>query len=441
MKYIVSGDLTIDKIQQVVRSWNASVRPYLKKKKDYYLGKQAILDIPDFTDSSRKRNRIVANYCKYCVQQYTGYNVGVPVTYQVDKDIQDFLAYNDVADKDNELLKQGLIYGKSYELQYIDKDKKNRFITVDAQDCIEIYSDNIDNDELLAFIRFYMTTNLGDNEIQKTWKCDIYTKDKIKTYKCGTIDLGLLTYESEIPHYFGQVPVVVYALNSEEQGIFEQIMSLQDAYNSTRSDGQDNQDANADSYLILKGFTLDDEVDDNGENQLDRMRHQRALEVDTDGDVYYLQKPDSSASETTTLDSIREDMFMLMNCPNFWDEHFSAQTGIALRYKLVGFDDVSKDMMNRFEKALRKRIELFASINKLQGGDASWRDAEIIFTQNVPVDEQAEATLINSLWGKVPKEDLIGKLPFIKDAKAAIEQVNKENETQYSFPLEGDDAE
>ena len=188
-------------------------------------------------------------------------------------------------------------------------------------------------------------------------------------------------------------------------------------------------------------YTLDDEVDDNGENQLDRMRHQRALEVDTDGDVYYLQKPDSSASETTTLDSIREDMFMLMNCPNFWDEHFSAQTGIALRYKLVGFDDVSKDMMNRFEKALRKRIELFASINKLQGGDASWRDAEIIFTQNVPVDEQAEATLINSLWGKVPKEDLIGKLPFIKDAKAAIEQVNKENETQYSFPLEGDDAE
>ena len=434
MKYIVSGELTTDKLQQIIISWSTYIRPQLIKKMDYYLGKQAILDTsitPEYPDTTHKRNRIVANYCKNIVQQYTGYNVGVPVRYEVDEVINNFLKYNDVADKDNELLKQGLIYGKSYELQYIDADKRVRFTTVDAQDCIEIYSDNIDTDELLGFVRFYLVNNYG--ALGSSWKCEVYTKDRIDRYNCGQLDISSLTLESSEPHFFGQVPVVVYCLNSEEQGVFEQIMSLQDAYNASRSASADTQDANAKNYLVLKGFTIDDEIDENGENGVDRLSHQRVLELDSDGDVYYLQKPDDSNATVTTLDNIREDMLMLTNCPNFYDEHFSAQTGIALRYKLVGFDDVSKDMMNRFEKALRKRIELFTAINNLVGGESSWRDARIIFTQNIPVDEQAEATLINSLWGKVPKTTLIGKLPFIKDAQEAIRQVEEENQQSYDL--------
>ena len=67
--------------------------------------------------------------------------------------MQDILNYNDVTDKDNLFLRNALIFGKAFELHYIDTDKKTRFDVIDTRFGIDVYSDELEKDELKYFIR------------------------------------------------------------------------------------------------------------------------------------------------------------------------------------------------------------------------------------------------------------------------------------------------
>ena len=53
-------------------------------------------------------------------------------------EVQDVLNYNDVRTKDSELLRMALIFGKSYELHYIDEEGAERFDVLDARDGIPV---------------------------------------------------------------------------------------------------------------------------------------------------------------------------------------------------------------------------------------------------------------------------------------------------------------
>ena len=269
MKYIVSGELTADKIKDIINYWQLNDRPKLNTKYKYYIGEQAITK-KAYSDPSKPCNRIVTNFCHSIVQNYLGFNIGVPVTYSsVDDNVQYFLRYNDVVQKDNLLLKNALIYGKAYELQYL-LDGENRFDIIDTRYGIDVYSDELADDELKAFIRIYSDDNIG--VISNTYNVEVYTKDKVTSYKTVG-EFGALEYVGETPHNFGQVPVVVFSLNDDEEGIFEQIISLQDAYNTLQSSEIDDYESFVDAFLLLKGVTAEDE-------DIQAMRTNRILLMD-----------------------------------------------------------------------------------------------------------------------------------------------------------------
>jgi hypothetical protein len=61
---------------------------------------------------------------------------GQDITYTSPNDISaivDILSYNDVRTEDSELLKQALIYGRSFEINYVDEDGKQRFKVLDTR--------------------------------------------------------------------------------------------------------------------------------------------------------------------------------------------------------------------------------------------------------------------------------------------------------------------
>lgn len=95
------------------------------------------------TDVGKPCNRIVTNYCFNIVQNYLGYLTGIDITYSSPNDfdaIQDVLNYNDVRTEDNEYLRNALIFGKSYEINYIDEEARQRFKVLDSRECIPILS-------------------------------------------------------------------------------------------------------------------------------------------------------------------------------------------------------------------------------------------------------------------------------------------------------------
>jgi SPP1 family phage portal protein len=90
---------------------------------------------------------------------------GIDITYSSPNDfdaIQDVLNYNDVRTEDNEYLRNALIFGKSYEINYVDEEARQRFKVLDSRECIPIYSNDLNND-LLYVIRYYVADTVNND--------------------------------------------------------------------------------------------------------------------------------------------------------------------------------------------------------------------------------------------------------------------------------------
>ena len=67
-------------------------------------------------------------------------------------------------DADSELAKDASVYGRAYEMLYVDSDGATRFKKVNPKEVITVYDNTVEN-EMLYAIRFYNETDiLGENE-------------------------------------------------------------------------------------------------------------------------------------------------------------------------------------------------------------------------------------------------------------------------------------
>ena len=372
------------------------------------------------TDIGKPCNRIVTNYCYNIVQNYLGYITGIDVAYSSPNDfdaIQDILNYNDVRTEDSEYLRNALIFGRAFEINYVDEDAIQRFKVLDSRECIPIYSNDLNND-LLYVIRYYVADTVNND--QDEYYIEVYGNKFIRKYKSSNA-FATLSLLEEQPNYYNQVPVTVFSLNADEESIFDKVMTLQDAYNKLLSSEVDDFESFCDAYLVLKGCMAD--ADD-----LVAMKQNRVLMMDADAEASYLTKSVSDTQIENMLKNINDTIHKIANSPDFNDEKLMAQSGIAMRYKLVGFENVSSSIVANMTKALQKRIELICSILHLTGSDNTWRDVHIVFTRNLPENITDTAQAINQLRGIVSDKTLISLLPFIKDVDAEVEQLQKEKE-------------
>ena len=372
------------------------------------------------TDVGKPCNRIVTNYCYNIVQNYLGYITGIDVAYSSPNDfdaIQDILNYNDVRTEDSEYLRNALIFGRAFEINYVDEDAIQRFKVLDSRECIPIYSNDLNND-LLYVIRYYVADTVNND--QDEYYIEVYGNKFIRKYKSSNA-FATLSLLEEQPNYYNQVPVTVFSLNADEESVFDKVMTLQDAYNKLLSSEVDDFESFCDAYLVLKGCMAD--ADD-----LVAMKQNRVLMMDADAEASYLTKSVSDTQIENMLKNINDTIHKIANSPDFNDEKLMAQSGIAMRYKLVGFENVSSNIVANMTKALQKRIELICSILHLTGSDNTWRDVHIVFTRNSPENITDTAQAINQLRGIVSDKTLISLLPFIKDVDAEVEQLQKEKE-------------
>ena len=379
------------------------------------------------TDLGKPANKVVVNYCYNIVQNYRGYLTGVDIAYSSDKDIDqvfEVLNYNDVKQEDSNYLQDALVYGCAYEIAYIDEWGKHRFKTLDPKNVIPIYDDTLDQD-LVYCIRFW-SNKIADKDF---YIVEVYSQSEIKTYKS---DMGFQTFElvKEEPHYFGMVPITVFELNNDRVSIFDQIMTLQDAYNKLLSAEVDDFESFADAYLVLKGMMGTDPAD------LADMKRNRALLLDNDAEASYLTKNISDTQIQNMLNNINDNIHKIANSPDFNSDKFMAQTGIAMRFKLVQFENASSAIEAEMRKALQRRIELICAIGNIKGDNLSFDDVKITFTRNLPTNLTETAQVVNSLRGLVSDQTLLSLLPFVEDSQAELDRLNQQkqmNMDMYSF--------
>lgn len=418
-------ELTPQKISEIVQKFETREKLKLNTYHNYYMGKQKIMAKVN-ADSTKPCNRIVTNYCHNIVSNYLGFLTGIDITYSSDEDfsdIQAILNYNDVSSTDAELLKNALIYGVAYEICYIDEDKQQRFKVLDSRECIPVYYNNL-NQDLACVIRYYKEDTVNEDA---GFYVEVYEVGRTRKYK-SNLGFSSIRLLDEMPNYYGQVPISVFSLNKEEESIFDKIMSLQDAYNTLLSSEVDDFEAFCDAYLVLKN--MDADADD-----IASMKENRVLLIPADGDAQFLTKSIADTQIQNMLQNINDTIHKIANSPDFSQESFGTSSGIALQHRLLGFNNTASGIEKNMTKAIQKRIELICAILNLTG-DNMWRDVEIRFTKNLPVDSSAIVSMVNSLRGLVSDKTLLTQIPFITDIDAEMEQLQmqkEENAALYNF--------
>ena len=171
-------------------------------------------------------------------------------------------------------------------------------------------------------------------------------------------------------------------------------------------------------------------------DELKMMRENRVLVIPSGGEAKYLTKDINTTQVQALLQNANDNIHKIANCPDFSQESFGTSSGIALRHRLLGFQNVAGTIEKRMTRALQRRIELICSILSITNGEEIWKNIEIRFTKNLPVDLNETVNVVNSLRGLVSDKTLLSQLPFISNVELEMEQLEeqkKQNVSLYSF--------
>lgn len=418
-----------------MRKFYTSELPKLEKRRNYYNGDQDI-NKRVFSDSSKPNNKLVRNYCREIVDNYNGYIAGEPITYSSKDEtditpLLDCFEYNDYQNTDNLLLKTALIYGVAPELVYINKRNEKCFKVMNPECVIPIYSADLD-EELLYVVYFTPIVDWDRDEWETRYNVSVYDETSIFSYTCDSGFNTFIPVGTEL-HYFQEVPFSILDL---DESIFDCVMSLQDAYNKLISDEVNGKEAFVDAYLILKNVVATRE-------DLQQMKEDRVLQLDDNSEAEYLIKGTDGTDTQNLLDRLDKAIHTVSASPDFNDTSFNGgiASGVAIKYKLINFDNKAQNIEAKMRKAIENRIYLLNSIFSLL--DTAVFDIEISFTENIPIDYSDLVNMVNNLRGLVSNETLLAQLPFVSDVEAEQAKVKEENEglVIYDFGKEDKDEE
>lgn len=373
------------------------------------------------SDTSKPNNKIANAYASYITDTLVGYFIGEPITYTANddvllQDLQMILEHNDEADENAELAKNASIYGVAYEMLYLsEEDNMIRFKSLNPKEVIPIFDKTVEQN-LLAVMRYYEDYDYVEDNTYTI--VEVIDATHVRRYKLNT---GLSLLE-EYPHYFSMVPVAIFKNNEEESGDFERVISLIDAYDKMQSDSLNDFEYFVDAYLALYGFTADSE-------DVAQMKENRVLLMDEGTSAEWLIKQVNDAYVENMKNRLDKDIHKFAKCPNMSDQEFASNaSGIAIKFKLLGTENLVSIKERKFKRGLQQRFELMSMINNVLSEGFDWRAIDINFTRNIPSNDTDIANMVNTLKDIVSEETLLAQIPFVEDVQTELEKLKAERE-------------
>lgn len=421
-------DLDLDTILYFIDQFQRRQLPRLKHLLAYYLNETNI-NHRDARDETRADNRLSHNYARYISTLIQGYLVGKPIVYNHDNEellsqINDFNDFND-EQSHNSLLELNLsIYGRGFELVYVDEYSQEKIAMLQPTECFVVYDATVEMQPIAA-VRFY-EIEVAD---RVTKYIEYYTAEKIYRYQSdGEFDDVRLVGEES--HYLDGVPIVEYWNNDYRIGDFEQVLDQIDAYDKSQSDTANEQEDFADAYLVLQGQpnTNDEDITD--------MKKARVIVLDEGvpngqaPSAYYLVKQYDVAGVEAYKNRLNDDIHKLSFVPDMSDENFSGNSsGEALKYKLFLLDQLRATKERLYKRGVMQRFRLVASIWGIkQRNNSDIENLEIIFTPNLPANVKESVDVASAVEGIVSKETQLSILPMVEDVGAEQERIQAEEE-------------
>lgn len=421
---LIKDGITVGIIAKLIRLHENKRKDYFRLQR-YFEGKHDIEHRPRTLENAAN-SRIVINHPKYITTISTAFLVGNAVQYTASTGYDIEAVKNEyleqgIASLDVKIAKSASIKGHAYELLYLDEHKKPRSAVVEADNAFMVYNDDCTEVPLFG-VYYYRTYDL--NGACTGAVANVYDDTTAWTYESADDVWEHMRLTAEDAHHFGDVPMIEYRNNDECIGDWENEISAIDAYNMLMSDRADDKADFVDSFLALYGMDL--ESDD-----AKKLKAERILIGPEEARAEYLSKTLNEADVKVLRDDLKEDIHRISMVPDLSDDSFGNNlSGVAIKYKILGFEQLIKDKERCLGAGLKRRFELYNNylcFRSKMSAVPSHR-VDIKFKHNLPANNLEQAQMLNYLADIVSLETKLEQLDFVGDAKEEAGLVKKERE-------------
>lgn len=392
------GMPTPEMLSSVLSEHQANLRR-LEKLRRYYMADGDILKRERMT--GQPNNRIAHPFARYITAVATGYLVGKPVSYSTDApsavldQVADAFRRTSIASADAENARNASIYGRGVEYVHLrEPDMLPRVSVLDPRNAFVVYDESYEAIPLFGVYLTRRTNAIGGDD---GWRVTVMGKRHVAEYTTAAIPSHQFNEERVTEHFFGDVPLVEYWNDENERGDFEWVIPLIDGYDKLQSDRVNDKERFVDALLVLIGATMD--VDERGRTPGQQLREDKMLSLpDNQSDVKYLTAQMDESGAEILREALVEDIHKLSMVPNLSDKDFAANaSGVAMKYKLWGLEQLMGVKQQWFTEGLRQRLKLFINFLTVRGAPRlDVADIKIKFTRALPVNKLEQAQYIQA---------------------------------------------
>jgi len=404
-----------------------------------YKGEVPILD-RKFDDPLKINSKIPNDFRGVIIYNNVGYFTGHPITYlyQMREDdvdvpktvtdtIESFKIRNNIEDLDSTTARFAAICGYGARLMYIDKKGKERAMNVKPWETVFIFDATLE--ELQYAFCFYTMIEDVLGVSRECVKLEWYDEKNVTFYKSYS-DVGKFILDPDIPeeenpkpHMFDSVPMVKFQNNDTEQGDFEKVEALIDAYDRNLSDEQNETEEFRLAYLAYYGAEPTPE-------DMKKFRQTGALCFPEGTDAKYLTKDLSGVVAFITHHEqvLNANIYKFAKTVDMSDEKFSGsgQSGESRKWKLLAPENNTVTKERKFIRGLRYMFQIL---------ETAWTkksipfDNELMgfqFTRNLPIEMAGEAATTSLLKGNISEITRLSLLSFIDDPEAELDRMKED---------------
>jgi SPP1 family phage portal protein len=428
---IINGEIPVALIRSCIKEHQESLKR-LDMLSNYYYGEHAIKNRV-LQNTSLPNNKLVCNHAEYITDMATGYFLGNPVIYKLDNDkekdglkvLTDNFKDIDAPSHDTELARDLSVYGLANELAFAsDDDSPIVDLANISPRCSFVVCDDTVKHRPLFGVHYYPKMDT-DGKITH-YTVNVYTSDKEMQYKAEELLMSDYTLMEETDHYFDMVPLIEYKNKRSMQGDFEQVISLIDAYNLLQSDRVNDKEQLVDALLVITGASLgDDEAEVT--KTAKKIKELKLLELQEGSDAKWLIKNLNETEVEILKKSLKDDIHEFSKVPCLTDDNFGSQVaGVALAYKLLAFEMLTKQKESWFRKGIKQRLKLMANFYSKKAIQIDPASIDIEMKRSLPVNRAELVNMVVALDGVVTDETRLGLLDFIDDPAGELKKLKVE---------------
>lgn len=447
-------------LTELITKFKSNDVPRFRKLQEYYDVQTEILQ--RVMDPGKPNNKLAHGFARYIANMATSFFMGRPIKYEVpdetvpveglEEDGEKIVDHSEYEDLLNKELQANYIHKLNYDvakecskkgighyLLFLDEEGALRIKKCDAESIIPVYSPKL-GEFLECAVRLWEDRKLNGTLIAEY--AAVYDKQYIRYYRRRAA-CGLYQYYMREPHMMSDIPVIINWNNEEQMGDYEPVIPLIDAYDKAQSDTGNDMDYFSDAYLCIAGAAeLTDEAGNGEGNDADRaaeiLRRNKILYLDEKGQAEWLTKNINDTATENYKNRVYNDLFFLAQVPALTDESFAGNlTGVAIKYKLIGLEELAIMKQNAMDASQKKLISLVTDYINLRynknfdpGKVVLKYERNLITNDTELIDNAAKLENITS------HETQLSVLPssIVQNAKDELDRIQQENMDAEGLP-------